>query len=233
MRQGPLHVTARAIFDARLNGRAGEPLAVRAIRPTSVPLNRWTPARPVTTRCFPLEPGAGDGMPQQHLCPNLSRCRSRSILTYDISDTPGGKGEPVKHIGTNFPTAPFHPRRALRLCLPGVRCSLCRIDPVSRTYPRALRLACRARPIPVAERFLKALRIAAANPRDRNGYSLRDCRAAGGKSFDFTYRPAGDIITKRLSHTGRALIQSYLRFAGKGRFRPSHPFEIADRTTNC
>ena len=63
--------------------------------------------------------------------------------------------------------------------------------------PRARRLACREA-YPVAERFLKALRIAGGQPsRPRRDIPIRDRGTAGGPaSPDFTYRASGDIIAR-------------------------------------
>ena len=64
----------------------------------------------------------------------------------------------------------------------------------STATPRARRLACREA-YPVAERFLKALRVAGGLPsRPRMDMPSGNCRAAVGTSPDFTYRPSGDII---------------------------------------
>ncbi len=52
---------------------------------------------------FSLEPGAGDGMPQRTFTRPVEVQITGSILTYDINDPVGGKGEPVKALPRNFP----------------------------------------------------------------------------------------------------------------------------------
>jgi hypothetical protein len=52
---------------------------------------------------FSLEPGAGDGMPQRIFAKPVEVQITGSILTYDISDPLGGKGEPVKALAAQFP----------------------------------------------------------------------------------------------------------------------------------
>jgi murein DD-endopeptidase MepM/ murein hydrolase activator NlpD len=64
--------------------------------------------------------------------------------------------------------------------------------------PRARRLACREA-YPVAERFLKALRIAGGQPsRPRRDISSDIAERPIAASPDFTYRPSGEII----AHSG-------------------------------
>ena len=62
--------------------------------------------------------------------------------------------------------------------------------------PRARRLACREA-YPVAERFLKALRIAGGQPaRPRFDIPSEIAERPTAVSPDFTYRPSGDIIAR-------------------------------------
>src|SRR5471032_1663536 len=87
-----------------------------------------------------------------------------SLLTYDIADPLGGKGEPVKALAAEYPDLRRFIREGYvryaftRFGVPYVVSIQC-LDSV----PRAKRLACREA-YPVAERFLKALRIAGGQP---------------------------------------------------------------------
>ncbi|MHB8271879.1 M23 family metallopeptidase [Bradyrhizobium sp.] len=144
---------------------------------------------------FSLEPGTGDGLPQRTFAKPVEVQITGSILTYDIDDPLGAKGEPVKTLATQFPDL----RRLIRegyvryaftrFGVPYVVSIQC-LDSV----PRAKRLACREA-YPVAERFLKALRIAGGKPSQPRidipaGIAERPVAA----SADFTYLAPGDII---------------------------------------
>ena len=52
---------------------------------------------------FSFEPGAGDGMPQRTYAKPVEVQITGSILTYDLADPQGGKGEPVKALAAQFP----------------------------------------------------------------------------------------------------------------------------------
>ncbi len=120
-----------------------------------------------------------------------------SILVYDLADPLGGKGEPVKALVAQFPDIRRFIREGYvryaftRFGVPYVVSIQC-LDSV----PRARRLACREA-YPVAERFLKALRIAGGQPsaphRDMPSEMAERPAAA---SPDFTYYPGGDIIAR-------------------------------------
>ena len=83
------------------------------VRPTSLSLSRYqADFRPVDLfdagpagydAVFSLEPGAGDGMPQRIFAKPVEVQITGSILTYDINDPLGGKGEPVKALAAQFP----------------------------------------------------------------------------------------------------------------------------------
>ena len=113
---------------------------------------------------FSLEPGAGDGMPQRTFAKPVEVQITGSILTYDISDPFGGKGEPVKSLAAQFPDLRRFIREGYvryaftRFGVPYVVSIQC-LD----SAPRAAALACREA-YPVAERFLKALRVAGGLP---------------------------------------------------------------------
>src|SRR5471032_2488076 len=123
-----------------------------------------------------------------------------SILTYDISDPLGGKGEPVKALAMQFPDLRRFIREGYvryaftRFGVPYVVSIQC-LDSTAA----ARRLACREA-YPVAERFLKALRIAGGLPsRPRTDIDSEIAERPMERSPDFTYRPSGDII----ANTGR------------------------------
>jgi hypothetical protein len=143
---------------------------------------------------FALEPGAGDGM-QRTFAKPVEVQITGSILTYDIDDPVAGKGEPVKALAAQFPDLRRFIREGYvryaftRFGVPYVVSIQC-LDSV----PRAKRLACREA-YPVAERFLKALRIAGGQPsRPRLDLSAGVAERPPAASADFTYLPAGDIM---------------------------------------
>jgi hypothetical protein len=144
---------------------------------------------------FALEPGADDGMPQRTFTKPVEVQITGSILTYEIDDPLGGKGEPVKTLAAQFPDLRRFIREGYvryaftRFGVPYVVSIQC-LDSV----PRARRLACREA-YPVAERFLKALRIAGGQPsRPRLDIPAAIAERPPTASADFTYLPAGDII---------------------------------------
>src|SRR6202035_67777 len=118
-----------------------------------------------------------------------------SILIYDISDPLGDKGEPVKALSAQFPDLRRFIREVYvryaftRFGVPYVVSIQC-LD----SAPRARRLACREA-YPVAERFLKALRVAGGQPaRPRTDIPSETAERPVERSPDFTYRPSGDLI---------------------------------------
>ena len=144
---------------------------------------------------FSFEPGAGDGMPPRTFAKPVEVQITGSILTYDLADPLGGKGEPVKALAAQFPDMRRFIREGYvryaftRFGVPYVVSIQC-LD----SAPRARRLACREA-YPVAERFLKALRIAGGQPsRPRRDISSEIAERPVAPSPDFTYRPSGDII---------------------------------------
>jgi hypothetical protein len=144
---------------------------------------------------FSLEPGAGDGLPQRTFAKPVEVQITGSILTYDIDDPLGGKGEPVKALAAQFPDLRRFIREGYvryaftRFGVPYVVSIQC-LDSV----PRAKRLACREA-YPVAERFLRALRIAGGQPsRARLNIPAAVAERPLAASADFTYLPPGDII---------------------------------------
>ena len=161
---------------------------------------------------FSLEPGAGDGMPQRTFAKPVEVQITGSILTYDIDDPLGAKGEPVKTLAAQFPDLRRFIREGYvryaftRFGVPYVVSIQC-LDSV----PRAKRLACREA-YPVAERFLKALRIAGGKPsRPRMDIPAGPAERPAATSADFTYLPPGDIIpgSGYRRQSGRADFTSY------------------------
>jgi murein DD-endopeptidase MepM/ murein hydrolase activator NlpD len=161
---------------------------------------------------FSLQPGAGDGMPQRSFARPVEVQISGSILTYDLSDPRSGKGEPVKALAAQFPDLRRFIREGYvryaftRFGIPYVVSIQC-LD----STPRARRLACREA-YPVAERFLKALRIAGGQPsRPRSDISSDIAERPAAASPDFTYRPSGDLITNSGARKqgGRADVTAY------------------------
>jgi len=144
---------------------------------------------------FSFEPGAGDGMPQRTFARPVEVQITGSILTYDLADPLGGKGEAVKPLAAQFPDMRRFIREGYvryaftRFGVPYVVSIQC-LD----STPRAGRLACREA-YPVAERFLKALRIVGGQPsRPRWDISPDVTERPVVSAPDFTYRPSGDIL---------------------------------------
>ena len=113
---------------------------------------------------FSLEPGAGVDMPRRTFARPVEVQITGSILTYDIRDPLAGKGEAVKALSAQFPDLRRFIREGYvryaftRFGVPYVVSIQC-LD----SSARARRLACREA-YPVAERFLRALRIAGGLP---------------------------------------------------------------------
>jgi hypothetical protein len=182
-----------AFLDARLNGA-----------PAGLPLSRYqADFRPADLfdagpagydAMFALEPG--DGMPQRTFAKPVEVQITGSILTYDISDPLGDKGEPVKALSGQYPDLRRFIREGYvryaftRFGVPYVVSIQC-LD----SAPQVRRLACREA-YPVAERFLKALRIAGGQPaRSRMDIPSESAERPTAQSFDFSYRPSGDIVS--------------------------------------
>jgi hypothetical protein len=161
---------------------------------------------------FSLEPGAGDGMPPRIFARPVEVQITGSNLIYDISDPLRGRGESVKALVAEFPDLRRFIREGYvryaftRFGVPYVVSIQC-LDSV----PRARRLACREA-YPVAERFLRALRVAGGLPsRPRMDIPSGVAERPLQRSPDFSYRPAGDIIanTGFRKQSGRADFTTY------------------------
>ena len=202
---------AAAFLDARLGG-APSSLSVSRYQADFSAAGMFDAGLAGYDAVFSLEPGAGDGMPQRTFAKPVEVQITGSILTYDIDDPLGGKGEPVKALAAQFPDLRRFIREGsvryafTRFGVPYVVSVQC-LDSV----PRAKRLACREA-YPVAERFLKALRIAGGQPSRRRldipaGIAERPMAA----SADFTYLVPGDIIpgSGYRKQSGRADFTAY------------------------
>ncbi|WP_407164639.1 M23 family peptidase [Bradyrhizobium sp. ORS 111] len=166
---------------------------------------------------FSLVSGAGDGMPQRTFAKPVEVQISGSILVYDLVDRLAGKGEPVKALATQFPDLRRFIREGYvryaftRFGIPYVVSIQC-LD----SAPRPKRLACREA-YPVAERFLKALRIAGGQPsQPRSDIASDVAERPAAASSDFTYHPSGDIFINSGRHNqgGRPdfTVYSQIRF---------------------
>ena len=161
---------------------------------------------------FSLEPGTVDGLPARIFAKPVEVQITGSVLTYDLNDPLGGKGEPVKSLAGQFPDLRRFIREGYvryaftRFGVPYVVSIQC-LD----SAPRPRRLACREA-YPVAERFLRALRVAGGLPsRPRIDIASEAVERPSAASLDFTYRTAGEILAKTASRrqNGRADFTAY------------------------
>jgi hypothetical protein len=161
---------------------------------------------------FSLEPGTVDGLPARIFAKPVEVQITGSVLTYDLNDPLGGKGEPVKSLAAQFPDLRRFIREGYvryaftRFGVPYVVSIQC-LD----SAPRPRRLACREA-YPVAERFLRALRVAGGLPsRPRIDIASEAVERPSAASLDFTYRTAGEILAKSASRrqNGRADFTAY------------------------
>lgn len=183
-----------AFLDARLNG-APAGLSLSRYQADFRPADLFDAGPAGYDAIFSLEPGVGDGLPARTFARPVEVQITGSILTYDISDPLGGKGEPVKALATQFPDLRRFIREGYvryaftRFGVPYVVSIQC-LD----SAPRERRLACREA-YPVAERFLKALHVVGGLPsRPRTDLPSDIAGRPVEPSPDFTYRPSGDII---------------------------------------
>jgi murein DD-endopeptidase MepM/ murein hydrolase activator NlpD len=146
---------------------------------------------------FSLQPGAGGGLPSRTFARPVEVQITGSILVYDLADPLGGRGEPVKALAAQFPDMRRFIREGYvryaftRFGVPYVVSIQC-LD----STPRARRLACREA-YPIAERFLRALRIAGGQPaQPRHDIPSEIAERPTAVSPDFTYYPGGDIIAR-------------------------------------
>jgi hypothetical protein len=206
-----LPLDAAALLDAQLND-APASLSVSHYQADFRPVDLFDAGPAGYDAMFSLEPGAGDGMPQRIFAKPVEVQITGSILTYDVNDPLGGKGEPVKSLAAQFPDLRRFIREGYvryaftRFGVPYVVSIQC-LD----STPRPRRLACREA-YPVAERFLRALHVAGGLPsRPRMDIASEIVERPLAASPDFTYRPPGDIIANSGSHKqgGRSDFTSY------------------------
>jgi len=146
---------------------------------------------------FSLDPDTNDGLPARKFVRPVEVQITGSNLVYDLADPRGGKGTPVKALAAQYPDMRRFIREGYvryaftRFGVPYVVSIQC-LDSV----PRPRRLACREA-YPIAERFLKALRIAGGQPaRPRYGISSEIAERPREVSPEFTYHPSGNIIAR-------------------------------------
>ena len=150
---------------------------------------------------FSLDPGAGEGLPQRIFAKPVEVQITGSNLIYDINDPLGGKGEPVKSLTSQFPDL----RRFIRegyVRYAFTRFGIAYVVSIQclDSVPRQRRLACREA-YPIAERFLRALRVAGGLPSRPSVVITPETIARPLiQSPDFTYRPPGDIMARSGSH---------------------------------
>ena len=158
---------------------------------------------------FALDPGVGDGMPSRVYAKPVEVQITGSTLVYDIADQLAGKGETVKSLVSDYPDM----RRTIRegyvrylftrFGIPYVVSVQC-LDSSSR----ARRLSCREAS-PVAERFIKALRVAGGTPaRTPANTASHPSERPPNFSPDFTYRRPGEIITNS-GYRGQSGVTDY------------------------
>ena len=201
---------AGAYFDAQLNGQADRPLS--RYQADFRPVDLFDAGPSGYDAVFSLEAGVGFGMPLRTFAKPVEVQITGSLLIYDIVDPRGGMGEPVKSLAAQYPDL----RRFIRegyvryaftkFGVPYVVSIQC-LD----SAPRSKRLACREA-YPVAERFLKALRIAGGLPtRPRPDIPAQTMDRPAERSANFTFRAPGDIIAGTGYHrqSGRADFNAY------------------------
>jgi murein DD-endopeptidase MepM/ murein hydrolase activator NlpD len=224
-----------ALLDARLNG-APDGLSLSRYQADFRPVDLFDAGPAGYDAVFSLEPDAGDGMPQRTFAKPVEVQITGSILTYDISDPRGDQGEPVKALSAQFPDLRRFIREGYlryaftRFGVPYVVSIQC-LD----STPRARRLACREA-YPVAERFLKALRVAGGQPsRPAMDIESGTAERPAERSLDFSYRPSGDVRSGRGSRKpGRAdyTVYSQIRFPLQNAPSYAHSQSSAKRGSN-
>ncbi|CCD89434.1 putative Peptidase M23 family protein; putative signal peptide [Bradyrhizobium sp. ORS 285] len=166
---------------------------------------------------FSLAPEVTSGLPSRIFAKPVEVQITGSSITYDIADPAGGKGDPVKALSAQYPDLRRFIREGYvryaftRFGVPYVVSIQC-LD----SAPRPKRLACREA-YPIAERFLRALRVAGGQPA-RSAPEIAQLAAEQPSTLDadFSYRPPGDIVANSgaRGQSGRAdrIVYSQIRF---------------------
>lgn len=185
-----------AWLEARQNG-AADPANVARYQADFGPVDVFHAGPSGYDATFSLAPDASEGLPHRTFAKPVEVQITGSLLVYDLADPAGGKGEPVKSLAAQFPDMRRFIREGYvryaftRFGVPYVVSIQC-LD----SAPRARRLACREA-YPIAERFLKALRVVGGLPaRQRKDIASITAQRPVAASADFTYRPSGDIIAR-------------------------------------
>ncbi len=184
-----------AFLEAQLNG-APASLSVARYQSDFLPVDLFDAGPAGYDAVFSLAPGPSDGLPQRTFAKPVEVQITGSILTYDLKDPLGGAGDPVKSLAAQFPDLRRFIREGYvryaftRFGVPYVVSIQC-LDSAAR----AKRLACREA-YPIAERFLKALRVTGGLPsRQRMNVPSGISERPTARSSDFAYRPSGDIAS--------------------------------------
>jgi len=205
---------AAGFIGARLNGAPAD-AALSNYQAEFRPVDFFDAGQAGYDAVFSLAPDAGQ--PQRTFAKPVEVQITGSLLIYDVIDPAGGKGEPVKSLAGQYPDLRRFIREGYvryaftRFGVPYVVSIQC-LD----SAPRARRLACREA-YPVAERFLRALRVAGGLPsRPPMNVAPMVAERPLPLSADFSYRATGDIIANSGAHrqSGRAdlTVYSQIRF---------------------
>ncbi|MGJ4939487.1 M23 family peptidase [Bradyrhizobium sp. HKCCYLS1011] len=165
---------------------------------------------------FSLPPDVGAGLPSRIFAKPVEVQITGSRLVYDISDPQGGKGEPVKALAQYPDLRRFIREGYVRYAF--TRFGIAYVVSIQclDSAPRPRRLACREA-YPVAERFLKALRVVGGLPApSRPDVAPLAITRPTNLSAEFTYRPPGDVLPPNgaRGQSGRAdrTVYSQIRF---------------------
>jgi murein DD-endopeptidase MepM/ murein hydrolase activator NlpD len=206
-----LPLDTAAYIDARVNGAPAD-ASLSRYQADFRPVDVFDAGPAGYDAVFSLSPDAGAGLPPRTFARPVEVQITGSLLTYDIVDPAGGKGEPVKSLASQYPDLRRFIREGYvryaftRFGVPYVVSIQC-LD----SAPRARRLACREA-YPVAERFLKALHVTGGLPsRPRLDIAPVVAERPSALSPDFSYRPTGDIIANSGARRrgGRADLTAY------------------------
>jgi len=164
-----------------------------------------------------VAPGGSAELPSRVFARPIEVHITGSLLTYALNDPLLGKGEPVKSLNGQYPDLRRTIREGFvryaftRFNIPYVVSIQC-LDSTSR--PR--RLSCREAS-PVAEHFLKNLRLVGGKPQPlRPPVASTLVERPADASPDFTYRPPGELIAnsgyRRAGGRADRTVYSQIRF---------------------